>query len=202
MVVKINDTAPTQNANNIDDLRNNRLCPFQGHWLFDILNTNNSAMFVLQMDSNHPVSTPWHDLCSHWLHLWHWNVRNELPKRRLSLWSRSIFRWRLKRANRHRAGSCWASGEIHGCYSQEVFPSQWQPKLASHSFSHSIMFSLFYGLQLSCVHRFWIAEVPIIFQYCSSSACIINRLLSVHSCCICVCTSIQISFSSLDYHIH
>ncbi|ESR36448.1 hypothetical protein CICLE_v10029120mg [Citrus x clementina] len=44
------------------------------------------------VDGNHPVSTPWDGLCSHWLHLWHRNVRDGLPKRRLSIWCRSIFR--------------------------------------------------------------------------------------------------------------
>lgn len=172
-------------------------------WQFDILNPNNSAMFVLQVDGNHPVSTPWDGLCSHWLHLWHRNVRDGLPKRRLSIWCRSIFRWRHKKANRNRAGSCWASGKIHGCYSQEVFPSQWQPKLASHSFPQSIMFSLFYGLQLSCVHRFWTAEVPwSFFKICPPAPLLLTGCCQVVVVAFAFCTSIQISFSSSYYHIH
>lgn len=76
--------------------------------------------FLLQMDCNYPVSSPWNAVCSHRLHFWCWYVQYRHNTRGVSLWGRSFCWWWIETAKRSRVGTCRASGEIHGCYSQEA----------------------------------------------------------------------------------
>lgn len=78
--------------------------------------------FLLQMDCNYPVSTPWNAVCSHRLHFRCWYVYDRHNTRGVSLWCRSFCWWWLETAKWNRVGACRASGQIHGCYSQKTFP--------------------------------------------------------------------------------
>lgn len=89
-------------------------------WMLYFLLLTFLLVYVLQLDSNHPISSPWNAIRSHWVYLWSWYVQNGLNSWGFSVWCWSLcWRWH-KRTNWNRACTCRVSGQVYGCNSEKA----------------------------------------------------------------------------------